>query len=52
MLLQYNVTNFKSIGHDIEFSMLPTRSDVDEKYIRKIQTKIGTCKILKRVHFL
>ena len=51
MLLQYNVTNFKSIGHNIEFSMLPTRADLDEKYIRKVQTKIGPCKILKRAAF-
>lgn len=39
MLLQYNVTNFKSIGHDIEFSMLPTSANIEEKYIKKIQTK-------------
>lgn len=39
MLLQYNVTNFKSIGHDIEFSMLPTRADVDEKYVKKFRQK-------------
>lgn len=51
MLLQYNVTNFKSIGHDIEFSMLPTSANIEEKYIKKIQTKIGTCKILKRAAF-
>ena len=51
VLLQYNVTNFKSIGHDIEFSMLPTRANIDEKYVKKIQTKIGTYKILKRAAF-
>lgn len=51
MLLKYSVSNFKSIGHDIEFSMFPTTPDIDEKYTKSIQTKAGTWKILKRSAF-
>lgn len=51
MLLKYNVSNFKSIGHDIEFSMFPTTPDIDEKYTKLIQTKAGGWKILKRGAF-
>lgn len=51
MLLKYSVSNFKSIGHDIELSMFPTTPDIDEKYTRTIQTKAGSWKILKRSAF-
>lgn len=51
MLLEYNVSNFKSIGHTIEFSMLPTTSDIDERYTKEIQTKHGVRKVLKRGAF-
>ena len=51
MLLKYSVSNFKSIGHDIEFSMFPTTPDIDEKYTKEIQIKAGTWKILKRGAF-
>ena len=51
MLLKYNVSNFKSIGHNIEFSMFPTTPDIDERYAKEIQTKAGTWKILKRSAF-
>lgn len=51
MLLKYNVSNFKSIGHNIEFSMFPTTPDIDEQYTKEIQTKAGTWKILKRSAF-
>lgn len=51
MLLRYNVSNFKSIGHSIEFSMFPTDTDIDEKYLQHIDTKAGTWKILKRGGF-
>lgn len=51
MLLKYNVSNFKSIGHDIEFSMFPTTPDIDEKYTKEIQTKAGVWRILKRSAF-
>ena len=51
VLLKYNVSNFKSIGHNIEFSMFPTTSDIDERYTKEIQTKAGTWKVLKRSAF-
>lgn len=51
MLLKYSVSNFKSIGHDIEFSMFPTTPDIDEKYTKEIQTKAGLWKILRRSAF-
>ena len=51
MLLKYNVSNFKSIGHNIEFSMFPTTPEIDERYTKEIQTKAGTWKILKRSAF-
>ena len=51
MLLKYNVSNFKSIGHNIEFSMFPTTSDIDERYTKEIQTKAGIWKVLKRSAF-
>ena len=51
MLLKYNVSNFKSIGHDIELSMFPTSPDIDEKYTKTIQTKAGSWKILRRSAF-
>lgn len=51
MLLKYNVSNFKSIGHNIEFSMFPTTSDIDERYTKEIQTKVGIWKVLKRSAF-
>ena len=51
VLLKYNVSNFKSIGHNIEFSMFPTTSDIDERYTKEIQTKAGVWKVLKRSAF-
>ncbi len=51
MLLKYSVSNFKSIGHNIEFSMFPTTPDIDEKYTKEIQTKIGKWRVLKRSAF-
>lgn len=51
MLLKYSVSNFKSIGHNIDFSMFPTKPDIDEKYTKTIQTKAGAWKILKRGAF-
>ena len=38
MLLKYNVSNFKSIGHTIEFSMLPLQNDVEERFLKTIKT--------------
>lgn len=51
MLLKYRVSNFKSIGHDIELSMFPTTPDIDEKYTKTIQTRAGSWKILRRSAF-
>ena len=51
MLLRYTVSNFKSIGHDIEFSMLPTTPDIDDRFVKEIDTKAGKWKILKRGAF-
>ncbi len=51
MLLKYNVSNFKSIGHLIEFSMMPTKEDVDDQFIKVIDTKAGKWKVLRRGGF-
>ena len=48
MLLNYRVSNFKSIGHAIEFSMLPIEQNEDERFLKEINTKIGPIKVLKR----
>lgn len=51
MLLKYSVSNFKSIGHNIDFSMFPTTANIEKKYTKEIQTKAGTWKILRRSAF-
>lgn len=51
MLLKYNVSNFKSIGHPVEFSMLPTENDLDKRYYKKIMTRAGEWKVLRRGGF-
>lgn len=48
MLLKYRVSNYKSIGHDIEFSMLPTAENTDERYTSKISTRAGDWNVLHR----
>lgn len=48
MLLKYIVSNYKSIGHPIEFSMFPTETDKDERFLKTITTKAGDWKILQR----
>lgn len=48
MLLKYIVSNYKSIGHDIEFSMIPTAENTDERYTSTISTKAGKWKVLHR----
>ena len=48
MLLKYRVSNYKSIGHDIEFSMLPTAENTDERYTSKISTRAGEWNVLHR----
>lgn len=51
MLLQYVVSNFKSIGHPIEFSMFPIQVTMDERFLKFIPTKNGTWKVLLRGGF-
>ena len=51
MLLRYVVSNYKSIGHSMEFSMLPTEKNTDSRFLRTIQTKAGEWKILCRGGF-
>ncbi len=48
MLLQYVVSNFKSIGHAVEFSMFPVKNTSDEHFLKTISTKTGNWKILRR----
>lgn len=48
MLLKYIVSNYKSIGHSIEFSMLPTKDNKDNKFTTTISTKMGEWKVLRR----
>lgn len=47
MLLKYSVTNFKSIGETIEFTMFPLENK-DNEHLMTIKTKVGDWKILKR----
>lgn len=51
MLLKYSVSNFKSIGQNIEFSMLPL-DDEDDRFLTEIDTVAGKWKVLKRGVFL
>lgn len=51
MLLKYIVSNFKSIGHDIEFSMFPSEGIHDDNFLTTIQTKMGEWKVLRRGAF-
>ena len=51
MLLRYIVSNFKSIGHSVEFSMFPTEESTDERFLKTITTKAGEWKVLRRGGF-
>ena len=51
MLLRYIVSNFKSIGHPVEFSMFPTEESTDERFLKTITTKTGEWKVLRRGGF-
>lgn len=51
MLLRYIVSNFKSIGHSIEFSMFPAKNNVDSRFLKTIETKAGEWKVLRRGGF-
>ena len=51
MLLKYIVSNFKSIGHDLEFSMFPDEDMQDKNIMTTINTKMGEWKVLRRGAF-
>ncbi len=52
MLLQYVVSNFKSIGRPVEFSMFPIKESTDERFLKTIHTKYnGDWKVLRRGGF-
>ena len=51
VLLQYIVSNFKSIGHPVEFSMFPIQATIDERFLKSIPTKNGEWKVLRRGGF-
>lgn len=51
MLLRYSVSNFKSIGNNIEFSMLPSEDTSDDRFLIEIDTVVGKWKVLKRGAF-
>lgn len=51
MLLRYAVSNYKSIGHRIEFSMFPTQENHDERFLTSISTRMGEWKVLRRGGF-
>lgn len=48
MLLKFAVSNFKSIGNEITFSIFPTQDNNDDRFLREIKTKRGNWKILRR----
>ncbi len=48
MLLRYIVSNFKSIGHPLEFNMFPTEESTDERFLKTIETRAGEWKVLQR----
>ncbi len=51
MLLKYIVSNFKSIGNPVEFSMIPAEEELDSKYVTVLSTKHGDFKVLRRGAF-
>lgn len=48
MLLRYVVSNYKSIGHRLEFSMFPLEENMDERFLTTITTRNGDWKLLRR----
>lgn len=48
MLLKYIVSNFKSIGHTMEFSMIPAGENIDERFITVLKTRNATVENLRR----
>lgn len=51
MLLKYIVSNFKSIGHPVEFSMIPTDENTDERFLTTLKTADSSIKVLRRGGF-
>lgn len=51
MLLKYIVSNFKSIGRSVEFSMIPTENNTDKRFVTKLETKYGDIDVLRRGAF-
>ena len=51
MLIRYIVSNFKSIGHPIGFTLFPIESNEDGRFLRNFDTKVGTWKIFQRSGF-
>lgn len=51
MLLQYVVSNFKSIGSPVEFSMFPIQTTADKRFLKSVSTKSGAWKVLHRSGF-
>ena len=51
MLLRYIVSNFKSIGHSLDFSMLPPKHCDGDLPTKDIETRAGTWKVLRRGGF-
>lgn len=48
MLLRYIVSNYRSIGHTVEFSMFPMRETKDDRFLKSVSTKNGTWRVLRR----
>ena len=46
--MKYSVSNFKSIGHNIEFSMFPLEDSINDNFLSEIETVAGKWKVLKR----
>lgn len=51
MLLRYIVSNFKSIGHPLEFNMLPTKESDDQRFLKSIKVQSSEWKVLQRSGF-
>lgn len=51
MLLKYVVSNYKSIGYPLEFSMFPVSENINERFVTTIDTRAGKWKVLRRGGF-
>ena len=48
MLLRYIVSNFKSIGSPVEFTMLPSEQIIDVESLKQVDTKDSEWHLLRR----